>query len=208
MTNMSGNCISKLDFPVLDMTMSWSAKFQDSLTLQRLHALGIRMIGLTIGSDRTNNPEIVTSAIGAINELVREDDRYILARTSADLQRAIDHDLLALELNFQGIGPLAGKLENIAHFADLGVRHIGICWNTENAAGGSATELFDNGLTLFGRSAVAEIERVGILVDGAHAGFRTMMQAIEVSTRPFIVSHTNCFAVTKARRSVTDEQIK
>lgn len=200
--------ISKLVVPVLDMTMSWSSKFQDDRTLPRLHALGVRMVGLTIGSDRTNGPGVAISAIETVNELVTQDERFILARTGADLQRAIDHDLLALELNFQGIGPLGGRLESIPLFADLGVRHIGICWNSENAAGGSATDSFDNGLTAFGRSAIAEMECVGILADGAHAGFRTMMEAIEVSTKPFIVSHTNCFAVTKAKRSVTDEQIK
>jgi len=205
--NATGN-VRRLASPVLDMTMSWSAKFQDETTLASLHGLGVRMIGLTVGSDRTYGPESASSTIEAITASIANDPRFIIARSGADLQYAIDYDLLALELNFQGIGPLGGDLSNISRFAELGVRHIGICWNSENAAGGSATEPYDNGLTSFGRHAITEMERAGIIVDGAHAGVRTMMEAIEASTKPFIVSHTNCFAVTPARRSVNDDQIK
>lgn len=194
--------------PVLDMTLSWSAKFQDEGALRRLKELGVRMVGLTVGSDRTAGPEGVMENMTLISDLLKDEQSFILARTGADLERAIDQNLLALELNFQGIGPLAGNIENIRTFAELGIRHVGICWNAENAAGGSAVDAVDKGLTTFGRQVIRALEASGILVDGAHAGFRTMMEAMDVATKPFIISHTNCFSVTKAKRNVTDEQIK
>lgn len=194
--------------PILDMTLSWNVQLRDERTLARLHGLGVRMIGLTIASDRFYGPDTALAGLRAIEALVWANPRYIIARTGADLQRAIRDDLLALELNFQGVGPLGGDLDRIAFFAEQGIRHIGICWNAENDAGGSATEDFDHGLKPWGRLAIKEMERVGILVDGAHAGSRTMREAIEASSKPFIVSHTNCFAVTRARRNVTDDLIR
>ena len=188
--------------------MSWSARLRNEETLPRLHGLGVRMVGLTVGSDRTPGPAAALAEIDAIDALVQGDGRYLLAGTAQDIQRAIAEGKLALELNFQGIGPLGGDLGQIAAFAERGLRHMGLCWNWANEAGGSATENHDDGLTRFGREAIREMERVGVLVDGAHAGQRTMMESIDASRRPFIVSHTNCFSVTRARCNVSDEQIR
>ncbi len=197
-----------LEFPVLDMTLSWNSRLRSEQTLPRLHALGVRMVGLTVGSDRLRGPAAALVEIDAVAALVQGDGRYLLARTAQDIQRAIAEGRLALELNFQGIGPLGGDLGQIEAFAERGVRHIGLCWNWANEAGGSATEAHDDGLTRFGRDAIREMERAGILVDGAHAGPRTMREAIDASRRPFIVSHTNCFSVTRARRNVSDDLIR
>lgn len=192
----------------MDMTMSWGDQMQDLNFLCSLSDFNVRMIGLTIGSDRVYGADATISAIKKIKKTTENYDKLLLARNVDDLKKAIHSKSLALELNFQGVGPLGGKLENIQLFADLGVRHIGLCWNKANDAGGSATESTDLGLTEFGKNAIAEMERVGIVVDGAHAGYKTMMQAIDSSRRPFIISHTNCFSVTQARRNVRDDQIR
>lgn len=66
----------------------------------------------------------------------------------------------------------------------------------------------DEGLTGFGRELVREMNQVGIIVDGAHASYRTVMQAIEVCQAPFIISHTNVHALAPNYKNVTDDQIK
>ena len=188
--------------------MSWTKLLRDESTLPRLHALGVNVIGLTVASDRHYGPDVALQNIREVGELIARDPRYCLVRIPADAKFARANNQLGIELNFQGVGPLGGNLARIGEFAELGVRHIGLAWNSPNDAGGSAAVAQDDGLTAFGRAAMAEMERVGILVDGAHAGYRTMMEAISCASKPFIVSHTNCAAVTEAHRNVRDDQIK
>src|SRR5690606_36908662 len=66
----------------------------------------------------------------------------------------------------------------------------------------------DAGLSVFGRYVVAEMNRVGMLVDCTHTGFRTSMDAMEVSTSPVIFSHSNPRALFDHERNIRDEQIK
>ena len=206
--NMPSHPNSLRDQFVWDMTMSWTKLLRDESTLPRLHALGVNVIGLTVASDRHYGPDVALQNIREVGELIARDPRYCLVRIPADAKFARANNQLGIELNFQGVGPLGGNLARIGEFAELGVRHIGLAWNSPNDAGGSAAVAQDDGLTAFGRAAMAEMERVGILVDGAHAGYRTMMEAISCASKPFIVSHTNCAAVTEAHRNVRDDQIK
>ena len=195
--------------PVWDMTMSWNRRFRDRKTLPRLRAAGFRVVGLTIGGDlaadaRREAEASIASVTAWIDEHPGE---YLLLRSAEDARRAREEGKLGIELNFQGIGPLEGSVGLVAHFHALGVRHIGLVWNDANAAGGSATRGEDAGLTAHGRALVRAFEEAGILVDGAHAGHRTVMDAIACCTRPFIISHANVAALAPSYKNLADDQI-
>lgn len=194
---------------VWDMTMSWNRRFRDRTTLPRLRAAGFRVVGLTVGGDLAADARREAEAgIAAVTEWIAEyPDEYLLLRSAEDARRARAEVRLGIELNFQGVGPLEGSLGLVAHFHALGVRHIGLVWNDANAAGGSATRGEDTGLTARGRALVRAFEQAGILVDGAHAGHRTVMDAIGCSTKPFIISHANVAALAPSYKNLADDQI-
>src|SRR4029077_2961094 len=66
----------------------------------------------------------------------------------------------------------------------------------------------DHGLTDFGRAVVAEMNRIGMVVDCAHSGIKSGLEAMRLSTRPCIFSHANARALQDHERNITDEQIK
>lgn len=196
---------------IWDMTLSWNRRFRDRTTLPRLRAAGYGVIGLTIGSDQSAEARREAEAgIASVAEWISADPAgYLLVRTADDVRRAQREGMLGIELNFQGIGPLEGNVEMVRYFHELGVRHIGLVWNDANAAGSSATRGEDKGLTPFGKALIRELERVGIIVDGAHASYRTLMDAIAESTKPVIVSHGNVAALPAAApyKNLKDDQI-
>jgi len=101
---------------------------------------------------------------------------------------------------------LAGDLSRVALLAQQGVRCITLTWNGENELGSGHDT--PRGLTDFGREAVREMERQGILVDVSHlndAGFDDVLAA---ASRPFLASHSNSRAVCGVSRNLTDEQFK
>jgi membrane dipeptidase len=192
---------------IWDMTLAWNPVFRDQVTLPRLHALGVAVVGLTIGTDRTDTPDVALQTIAEIEALIVRDDRFMLIRSTDDVKQTRATGKLGVELNFQGIRPLGGRIELVEELYRRGVRHASLIWNNDNEAGGSSATTSDPGLTSYGRALIAEMERVGMIVDGAHAGYRTTMQAMEVATRPFIISHTNCHALEPSYKNIRDDQI-
>lgn len=193
---------------IWDMTLAWNPVFRDTTMLPALHAQGITVVGLTIGTDRDSTPDAALASIDEIERLVSVDSRFLIIRTGADVETARSERRLGLELNFQGTRPLNGRPELLRTFHERGLRHVGLIWNDANEVGGSSTNAVDNGLTSYGRRLIEEMEGLGIVVDGAHAGYRTTMDAIEASTRPFIISHTNCYALNESYKNVKDDQIR
>ena len=103
---------------------------------------------------------------------------------------------------------LNGKLENVGRFASLGVRMMTLTWNAANLIGDGADAENPKGLTRFGRAAVAEMEKHGIIVDISHAS-EPLFYDVAANTRlPFVASHSDAFSVTAHRRNLTDGQIK
>jgi membrane dipeptidase len=108
--------------------------------------------------------------------------------------------------------PLGGRFEGVRDefrelrlFHELGVRMMHVTYNRRNPLGDGAGEPTDAGLSDFGRQAVAELNRVGVIVDVAHSGWRTSLEAAKASTRPMVASHTTCGGVYRHFRGKPDE---
>lgn len=100
------------------------------------------------------------------------------------------------------------ELRYIRVFFQLGVRIMHLTYNRRNVIGDGCGEPSDGGLSDFGRAVVAEMNRVGVIVDVAHCGWQTSKEAAEVSDRPIVASHTTCGAVHEHIRSKPDNVIR
>ncbi len=100
------------------------------------------------------------------------------------------------------------ELRFIRVFFQLGVRMMHLTYNRRNMIGDGCGEPSDGGLSDFGRAVVAEMNRLGVIVDVAHCGWRTSREAAEVSERPIVASHTTCGALHEHIRSKPDSVIR
>src|SRR5690606_24147397 len=87
----------------------------------------------------------------------------------------------------------------------LGVRAMLLAYNQAEAAGDGCLEPRNGGLTRFGHQVIAEMNRVGMLVDLSHCGVRTALEAIDASAQPVAITHTGAKAVYDHPRTVPDE---
>lgn len=110
-----------------------------------------------------------------------------------------------LRQEWQGV---RDELRLIRIFHQLGIRMMHLTYNRRNPIGDGAGEPHDGGLSDFGREVVAEMNRVGVIVDVAHSGWKTSLDAARVSARPMVASHTSCAAVYKHFRGKPDEVIE
>ena len=132
--------------------------------------------------------------------------KVLPCRTAADIQAAWAACKTAAILTVENGSALAGRLERIETLAKDGVRMLTLTWNGENELG-SGNET-DHGLSPFGREAVRELERAGILIDVSHLNDQGFDDLLSVAEKPFAASHSNARAVCGHRRNLTDEQIR
>jgi membrane dipeptidase len=93
-------------------------------------------------------------------------------------------------------------------FFQLGIRMMHLTYNRRNMLGDGCGEPGNGGVSEFGRAAIAEMNRIGIIVDVAHSGWRTSLEAAKVSTKPMVASHTTCAGLYEHFRGKPDEVIK
>jgi membrane dipeptidase len=93
-------------------------------------------------------------------------------------------------------------------FQQLGIRMMHVTYNRRNPLGDGCGEASDGGLSDFGRAAVAEMNRVGVIVDVAHSGWRTSLEAAKASKQPMVASHTTAAALHRHVRAKPDEVIR
>ena len=174
--------------------------------LPRYRQVGVDFVSLTVGL----HPGIEETMrhLASVRQAIAERHAWlVLAATTEEVRRARAAGKLAVGFNFQDAGPLQNSLEMIGVYRALGVRQIGLAFNTRNLLGDGCAEPEDARLSRFGIAAVRAMNHAGILVDGSHAGRNTTLHAMEISDKPVIFSHSNPFAVRAHYRNVSDDQL-
>lgn len=148
------------------------------------------------------------SEIGGWHRYVRERADTIIVRKAADIERAKREGKLGLILHCQGTALIEDDIDLLEAYRAAGLRIVQLCYNTKNLVGDGASERTDSGLAYFGVKLIERLNALGMIVDCAHTGHRTSLDAVEASTAPVIVSHANARAVHDNARNITDELIK
>jgi len=169
---------------------------------------GVTWASFTVAADFTGGVEPTLRNITLARRFfLSQPDRFILIERADDVLRAKREKKLAVSLHFQGTVPIGTDLGLVEIYKRLGVVHMLMAYNNRNHVADGCHERTDAGLSKFGLSLVQEMNRVGVLVDVTHTGYRSAMDAIEASTAPVIMSHSNPNALYAHDRNVPDDQI-
>lgn len=137
------------------------------------------------------------------------DGDAVLAVSPAAVLEAKSQGKIAIMAALEGVDGVEGDLDNLREIHRRGVRLVQLIHFLNNDVGHKQTEPYiDEGLTVFGREFVREANRLGLIVDLAHANTPTIMDALELSTQPMIFSHTGVQARYEGARYITDEEIR
>ena len=119
-----------------------------------------------------------------------------------------------LYLSGNGV-PLAQRWLSVEHelgyirlFYQMGIRMMHVTYNRRNMLGDGCAESANGGLSDFGRAAIREMNRVGVIVDVAHSGWQTGLEAAKLSSKPMVASHSGAVAVNRHIRCKPDEVIR
>jgi membrane dipeptidase len=171
---------------------------------------GITLAGPTLGDVVPEEAfhSTVNEIAKAAADASRYPDRLMFVRNFSDIEKAKRENKLGLLINVQNSACIGRDLKNLDLFYDLGLRQIQLTFNWRNWVGDGCTERTQAGLSYFGVDMVHRMNEVGMIVDVSHTGYQSTLDAIEVSSKPIVFSHTNCKALCDHPRNKTDDQIK
>jgi membrane dipeptidase len=124
------------------------------------------------------------------------------------LERARRTGTIGLVLALETIGSIGDRLDRVDLLFGAGVRCSGLTYNAANAVGHGLLSPEAGGLTPFGRRVVGRMNELGMLVDLAHVGDRTSLEACEATTRPLVISHAGARALWPSPRMKPDDVIR
>ena len=145
-----------------------------------------------------------------IEEIVNANSRYIsIARTPSDLYEDKRNGRHSIMLGIENGLALNHDVANVRYFARRGVVYITLCHNGDNDICDSARGCNTHGgVSRFGEQVIKEMNRCGIMVDLSHAGEKSFYDALSISSKPIVCSHSNCKALCDVPRNLTDDQMR
>ena len=130
------------------------------------------------------------------------------AKTGDDVRSAKEAGRTAIIFGFQNCSPIEDDIGLIEICHTLGARFMQLTYNNQSLLATGCYEAEDTGLTRFGKQAVKEMNRVGLVIDMSHSAERSTLEAIEFSERPIAITHANPASWHPALRNKSDTVLK
>lgn len=138
-------------------------------------------------------------------------DKFAIAASVAEVRQQFQEGKVSLALGMENGAPVEKDLANLRHFYDRGVRYITLTHSKDNQICDSSYDSTRtwNGLSPFGEQVVAEMNRLGIMIDVSHISDSAFYGVMRISKAPVIASHSSCRHFTPGwERNMSDEMIR
>jgi len=203
-------------------SINYTQELETQVTLPKMEQGGLDVAWFIVytGQDSLNTAgyakayETAMSKFEAIHKLVTDiaPDRIELALTSDDVRRIQKSGKKVAMIGIENGYPVGLDIDNVERFYDLGARYMSLSHNGHSQLCDSNTGEADdiwlhNGLSDLGKEVLAEMNRLGIMIDVSHPSKESMRQMIELTKAPIIASHSSARALCNHSRNLDDEQL-
>jgi len=182
--------------------------------LPRAKSGGLDAQVFSIWCDEKGGFDMANRQIDSLYSLIkRYPDRIQLVTDASQLTNAVKQQKLAALIGVEGGHMIENDLSKLEALAKRGMIYLTLTWNNStpwasSAAQESKGEIAMPGLNDFGKSVVRKLNELGVLVDLSHVGEQTFYDAIKLSTKPVLVSHSCVYGINPVPRNLKDDQIK
>jgi len=151
---------------------------------------------------------------GVLDQIRRHSDDLALCLSPAGILRARAEGKFAILLGLEGGHAIENSIARLRTYHDLGVCYMTLTWANSNEWADSSGDLDDpaiqhhNGLTGFGREVIAEMNRLGMMIDVSHVSDKTFTDVLAATRTPVIASHSCARALSNSPRNLTDDQLR
>ena len=135
-------------------------------------------------------------------------DLIFLGKSFNDIEKARLENKTAIFFGFQNCSPIEDDINLIEKVHKLGCRFMQLTYNNQSLLATGCYEKIDSGVTNFGRQAIKEMNKVGIVIDMSHSAEKSTFDAIELSEKPIAITHANPNFWHPAKRNKSNELLK
>jgi membrane dipeptidase len=212
-------CIEK----ELEFDDDLSGKTQSDLNRMLKGGLDVQVFSVWCGGDQKNPFQFANREIDTLNAWVkRNPSKMALVTTPAQLKKAVKSHKLASMIGVEGGHMIEDDLNKLDSLYKRGARYMTLTWNNNTSWATSAeyesghqkkdgkvdTVSQKKGLNDFGKEVVKRMNQLGMMVDLSHTGEQTFWDAIRISTKPVLLSHSDAYTLCPVFRNLKDDQIK
>jgi membrane dipeptidase len=167
---------------------------------------GVTALAPTVGGWESANRTMRRLAVW--HRILREREDLLLLRQAQEVEEAKRSARLGIFFHLQGADPIEDDLDYVDLYKHLGVGVVQLTYNVRNRVGDGCEERTDAGLSRFGIRLIRRLNAARIIVDCSHTGLRTSLEAIDASSAPVVLSHSNVAAIHESARNVPSELIQ
>lgn len=168
---------------------------------------GVTCVAPTVGVG-SESPSTALKTIGNWLRYIRTNPGVRLVEKARHVEDAKRDGKMGILFHFQGTGPFETDLDLVDAFHAAGVRMVQLTYNRKDYVGDGCEEELDGGLSRFGKDLVRRLNENRIIVDCSHTGYKTTMDALSLTTRPAVFSHSNSAVLFPSKRNIRDDQAK
>lgn len=191
-------------------------KTHSDLNRMKEGGIDIQVFSIFCGPEQLHPYTFANRQIDSVYEWTkRNPSQMMLVKTPEELRQALKQKKLAAMLGMEGGHMIENSLDNLNKLYERGVRYMTLTWNNSTSWATSAADettkkdsLPHKGLTDFGKQVVKRMNELGMIIDVSHNGEQTFWDAIAISSKPIIASHSCAWSLCPHRRNLKDEQIK
>lgn len=207
-------CIEKK----VSMDQNLKGKTQSDLARFKEAGVDVQIFSVFCDGNMQNPYQFANREMDTLDAVIsRNPDKITLTRNSTEIKKALKQHKLAAMFGVEGGHMIESDLNKLDKIYERGARYMTLTWNNSNPWATSAMDetlkkdslsKAHKGLTDFGKEVVKRMNALGMMVDLSHVGVQTFWDAINTTTKPVIVSHSNAYALCPAFRNLRDDQIK
>jgi membrane dipeptidase len=137
-------------------------------------------------------------------------EKFAIATCTADITAIRESGRIAMPMGMENGAPIEGSFENLAHFAERGIRYVTLAHSKSNHISDSSYDLNERwqGLYEFGKALIPEMNRRGVMVDVSHISDKAFRQVLALTATPVIASHSSLRHFTPGfQRNMDDEMV-
>lgn len=207
-------CIEKK----LSMDADLTGKTHSDLARFKKAGVDVQIFSVWCDGNEPNPLGLANREMDSLDAVVKRNPGAItIVHSQKELKAALKAKKLAAMFGVEGGHMMNNDLENLNRFYARGTRYMTLTWNNSNPWATSAMDetmkkdslaRTHKGLTDFGKQVVQRMNELGMMIDLSHVGEQTFWDAINTTTKPVIVSHSNAYALCPIFRNLKDDQIK
>ena len=155
-----------------------------------------------------NKKEVIENINTWGRQFTEHSDLIMPINEAREIKIAQEEGKIGIIFGFQNCSPIEDDIRLIEEMYKLGVRIMQLSYNNQSLLATGCYEARDSGITRFGKEAIKEMNRLGMIIDMSHSAELSTLQAIELSTRPIAITHANPTTFHSALRNKSNDVLK